>query len=65
VDDAGRNCANHAGRHLILQLKDVLKCPVKSVCPEMCARSRIDQLARYPNAIAGFPDASLKNISDP
>jgi hypothetical protein len=31
----------------------------------MSARSCFDQLARYPDAIAGFPDAPLENISDP
>jgi hypothetical protein len=61
----GGDCANHTGSYLILQLKDVLKCSVISVCPQMSAGSGIDQLARYPDAITGFPDAPLENISDP
>jgi hypothetical protein len=52
----GGDCANHTGSYLILQLKDVLKCSVISVCPQMSAGSGIDQLARYPDAITGFPD---------
>ena len=62
---AGGDCANHAGSYLILQLKDVLKCSVILVCPQMRAGGRIDQLTRYPDAIAGFPNAPLKNIPDP
>src|SRR5260370_36962304 len=42
---SGVDCANHAGRYLILQFEDVLKCSVASVCPQMCARSCINQLA--------------------
>src|SRR4029078_1065731 len=30
---AGGDCASHAGGYLTLQLKDVLKCSVISVCP--------------------------------
>jgi hypothetical protein len=59
------DCANHARGHPILQLGDVLKRSVISVCPEMSVGSCIDQLTRYPNAITGFPDTSLENISDP
>jgi hypothetical protein len=62
---AGGDCANHAGSYLILQLKDVLECSVISVCPQMSAGSCIDQLARDPDAISGFPDAPLENIPDP
>ena len=42
---AGGDCANHAGSYLILQLKDVLKRAVISVCPQMRAGSCINQLA--------------------
>jgi hypothetical protein len=59
------DCANHAGRHLILQLEDVLKCTVISICPQVRASSSLDQLARYSDAVARFPDTPLKNVPDP
>ena len=51
---AGGDCANHAGGYLILQLKDVLKCSVISVCPQMRAGSCINQLTRYPDRLPDF-----------
>ena len=59
------DCTNHAGGYLILQVKNVLKCSIVSICPQMRSRGGIDQLARYSDAIAGFPNASFENVPNP
>src|SRR5215469_3909785 len=58
------DCASHTACHLILQVKNVLKCSIVSVCPQMRTRSSVDQLASYSDAITGLADASFQYVPD-
>jgi len=45
-------------RHLVLKLEDVCYSAIKTVSPQMCARSCVNQLASDPNAISILSDGA-------
>ena len=55
--------ANDVPGHIILDVEDVDQLPVKTLCPEMSAAGRIDELCSDPNSVAGLAHAALKHIA--
>ena len=51
-------------RELVLNVKDVGQLAVESICPDMSAGERIDQLRRHPDAVSRLSHAALEHIAD-
>ena len=59
-----RDCAYNARRNAILQIENVFKCTVVSVCPDVVTRRGINELPGDANAITGLADATLQHVTD-
>lgn len=57
-----KECANHAARHLVLQIEDIVELAVKPVRPKMGTRRGFDQLPGNANSIAGFAHTAFEHI---
>ena len=58
------DCANHAARHLILQIENIFKQAVEPIRPEMHSCCGIDELSSDANTIGGLSDAALEHVSN-
>src|SRR5262245_6504023 len=58
------NCTHHTCGHLILQVENVIKPAVKTVCPQMRSGRGVDKLASDTHSATSLPNATFKNISN-
>src|SRR5262249_49368000 len=60
----GRNRADDALGHLVLELEDVLERAVETVGPQMRPARRLDELRRDAHAVGCFAHAAFEHISN-
>jgi hypothetical protein len=58
-----RDRADHARRHLILQIEDVLETAVEVIGPQMRARRRVDELRGDAYALRRLADAAFHHVA--
>ena len=64
MSDGWRDSDRHRLSDLVLHVENVSEVAVVALGPDMIASQGLDQLCGYPDAVAGFAQAALKDIPD-
>src|SRR5499426_815009 len=60
-----RDCAHDACGHLVLQIEDVVKCTLETICPEMHSGRCIDELRRDSHPVCCLAHAAFEHVAHP